>query len=144
MKRVCIYENNSDKRVKCFMVSSDTTVSDLIPIYPNMDIEIDKLECGNIDISKTNKELCLSLQKAIKWLVDNGFSGKLIKYNTGGAELLLQKEGITDILKLTNTTLNSNKVNILDYMKQFGKSFEMLIELTELRECVNTSKSNNI
>ena len=75
----------------------------------------------------------MSLQKAIKWLVDNGFSGKLIKYNTAVAELMLQKDGITDTLKLTNTALNSNKVNILDYMKQFDRSFEMLREITVLK-----------
>ena len=50
MKRVCIYENNSDKCIKCFMVSADTTMNDLMSIYPNMSIMIDRLECGNIDI----------------------------------------------------------------------------------------------
>ena len=133
MKRACIYENNSDKCIKCFMISSDTTMNDLRLICPNMSIEIDDLECGNIDISKTNKELCLSLQKAITWLVNNGFSGKLIRYNTSGAELVLQRDGITDTLKLTNTILNSNKVNILDYMKQFDRSFEMLREIIMLK-----------
>jgi hypothetical protein len=72
------------------------------------------------------------------------YSGKLIRYNTSGAELMLQKDGITDTLKLTNTTLNSNKVNILDYMKQFGKSFEMLKELTTLRKRANELISNNM
>jgi hypothetical protein len=144
MKRTCIYENNSNKCIKCFMTASSTTVGDLKSIYPNMSIEIDELECGDIDISKTYKELYSSLQKAITWLVNNGFSGKLVKYNTSGAELMLQKDGITDTLKLTNTTLNSNKVNILDYMKQFGKSFEMLKELTTLRKRANELISNNM
>ena len=146
MKRVRIYKNNSDVCVYCAMISKNAELSSAEFTYNDSEcyLVVDDLDCGNIDISSTNKDIDKSLQKAIAYLVNRGFSGYLTKYNTSGAEFVLQKDGITDTLKLTNTTLNPNKVNILDYMKQFDKSFEMLKELTALRERINASKSNNI
>jgi hypothetical protein len=146
MKRVRIYKNNGDVCVYCAMISKNAELSDAEFTYNDSEcyLVVDNLDCGNIDVSSTNKDIDKSLRKAITYLVDRGFSGYLTKYNTSGAEFVLQKDGITDTLKLTNRTLNPNKVNILNYMKQFDKSFEMLKELTTLRKSVNESKSNNM
>lgn len=138
MKRVCVFNENNDKCIKVYMEASDVPNmaidKEVEKKYPNYGAVIDLFDYGAIDVSITYKDLDSSTLKAITWLVDNGFEGVLTKYNTSGAEFRVTKNGVSDILTLTSTVLNPKKVNILDYMKQFEKSFTMLETLTELRK----------
>ena len=138
MKRVCVFNENDDKCVKVYMEAVDVPniaiVKKVEQKYPNCSAVIDFFDYGAIDVSITHKDFDPSTLKAITWLVDNGFEGTLTKYNTSGAEFRVTKNGVSDTLTLTPHTLNPKKVNILDYMKQFEKSFKMLEELTELRK----------
>lgn len=142
MKRVCVFREDSDRCVKVYMEASDVSnmaiAKEVEHKYPNCGAVIDFFDYGTIDVSITYKDFDPSIIKAIKWLVDNGFEGTLTKYNTSGAEFRVTKNGVTDTLTLTSTVLNPKKVNILDYMKQFEKSFKMLEELTELRKKCDT------
>lgn len=137
MKRVCVFREDNDRCVKVYMEASDvpnTTINkEVEQKYPNCGAVIDLFDYGTIDVSMTYKDFDPSILKAITWLVDNGFEGTLTKYNTSGAEFRVTKNGVIDTLTLTSTVLNPKKVNILDYMKQFEKSFTMLGELEKLR-----------
>lgn len=137
MKRVCVFREDDDKCVKVYMEASDVPNmaidKEVEHKYPNCGAVIDLFDFGTIDVSITHKDFDPSILKAITWLVDNGFEGTLTKYNTSGAEFRVTKSGVTDTLTLTSTVLNPKKVNILDYMAQFGKSFTMLEELVKLR-----------
>lgn len=138
MKRVCVFNENDDRCMKVYMEAVDVPniviVKEVEQKYPNCSAVIDFFNYGAIDVSMTHKDFDPSTLKAVKWLVDNGFEGTLTKYNTSGAEFRVTKNGVSDTLTLTPHTLNPKKVNILDYMKQFEKSFKMLEELTELRK----------
>lgn len=138
MKRVCVFKEDDDRCVKVYMEASDvpniTIAKEVEHKYPNCSAVIDLFDYGTIDVSITYKDFDPSILKAIKWLVDNGFEGTLTKYNTSGAEFRVTKNGVSDTLTLTPHTLNPKKVSILDYMKQFEKSFTMLETLTELRK----------
>ena len=138
MKRVCVFREDNDRCMKVYMEASDVPniaiVKEVEQKYPNCGAVIDLFNYGAIDVSITHKDFDPSTLKAITWLVDNGFEGALTKYNTSGAEFRVTKNGVSDTLTLTPHTLNPKKVNILDYMKQFEKSFTMLETLTELRE----------
>lgn len=142
MKRVCVFNENDDKCVKVYMEAVDVPniaiVKEVEQKYPNCSAVIDFFNYGAIDVSMTYKDFDSSTLKAITWLVDNGFEGTLTKYNTSGAEFRVTKNGVSDTLTLTSTVLNPKKVNILDYMKQFEKSFTMLETLTELRKRCDT------
>ena len=138
MKRVCVFNKNDDRCMKVYMEAVDVPniaiVKEVEQKYPNCSAVIDFFNYGAIDVSITHKDFDPSTLKAVKWLVDNGFEGTLTKYNTSGAEFRVTKNGVSDTLTFTPHTLNPKKVNILDYMKQFEKSFKMLEELTELRK----------
>lgn len=142
MKRVCVFREDVDRCVKVYMEASDVSNmaidKEVAQKYPNCGAVIDLFDYGTIDVSITHKDFDPSILKAIKWLVDNGFEGTLTKYNTSGAEFRVTKNGVSDTLTLTGTVLNPKKVNILDYMKQFEKSFTMLETLTELRKKCDT------
>jgi hypothetical protein len=101
--------------------------------FPYTDIQVDEADYGNIDVSKTYKEISGSLLKAIWWLSQNGFTGKIVTDNTSKTEINVIKNGVEDTLTLTSATKNSSKVNILDYMKQFNKSFELKKEIERLK-----------
>jgi hypothetical protein len=101
--------------------------------FPYTDIQVDEADYGNIDVSKTYKEISGSLLKAIWWLSQNGFTGKIVTDNTSKTEIKVIKNGVEDTLTLTSATKNSSKVNILDYMKQFNKSFELKKEIERLK-----------
>lgn len=137
MKRVCVFREDNDRCVKVYMEASDVPnmaiAKEVEQKYPNCGAVIDLFDYGAIDVSITHKDFDPSTLKAVKWLIDNGFEGTLTKYNTSGAEFRVTKNGVSDTLTLTSTVLNPKKVNILDYMKQFGKSFVMLEELEKLR-----------
>lgn len=137
MKRVCVFREDNDRCVKVYMevldVPNIAIVKEVEQKYPNCGAVIDFFDYGAIDVSITHKDFDPSILKAITWLVNNGFEGTLTKYNTSGAEFRVTKNGVFDTLTLTSTVLNPKKVNILDYMKQFGKSFAMLEELEKLR-----------
>lgn len=148
MKRVCVFNENDDKCVKVYMEAVDvpniTIVKEVEQKYPNCSAVIDFFNYGAIDVSITHKDFDPSTLKAITWLVDNGFEGILTKYNTSGAEFRVTKNGVSDTLILTPHTLNPKKVNILDYMKQFEKSFAMLETLTELRKRSSALKGGQL
>ena len=138
MKRVCVFREDADRCVKVYMEASDVPNmainKEVAQKYPNCGAVIDFFDYGAIDVSITYKDFDPSILKAIKWLIDNGFEGALTKYNTSGAEFQVTKNGVSDTLTLTGAVLNPKKVNILDYMKQFEKSFTMLETLTGLRK----------
>lgn len=129
MRRVIVYEGKTDKVKTVFMTESTYVNTD----YPNCDYEVDEFDYGNIDVSKTAKELDVSLKKAISWFNKNGFTGKLITYNTNKAEFTVSKDGIEDTVTLTSAIRNPKKVDIIEYMNQFGKSFEMKKEIERLK-----------
>ena len=142
MKRVCVFREDADRCVKVYMEASDVSNmaidKEVAQKYPNCGAVIDLFDYGTIDVSITHKDFDPSTLKAITWLVDNGFEGTLTKYNTSGAEFRVTKNGVSDTLTLTGAVLNPKKVNILDYMKQFEKSFTMLETLTGLRKKCDT------
>jgi hypothetical protein len=129
MRRVIVYKGMTDIVKEVFMTESTYVNTD----YPNCEFEIDEFDYGNIDVSKTAKELDVSLKKAIGWLNNNGFTGKLITYNTNKAEFIVSKDDVEDTLTLTSAIRNPKKVDIIKYMNQFGKSFEMKKEIERLR-----------
>ena len=129
MRRVIVYKGMTDIVKEVFMTESSYINTD----YPNCDFEIDEFDYGNIDVSKTSKELDISLKKAIGWLNNNGFAGKITTYNTNKVEITVSKDGVEDILTLTSTVRNPKKVDIVEYMNQFGKSFEMKKEIERLK-----------
>lgn len=129
MRRVIVYEGKTDRVKTVFMTESSYINTD----YPNCDFEIDEFDYGNIDVSKTSKELDISLKKAIGWLNNNGFTGKITTYNTNKVEITVSKNGVEDILTLTSAVRNPKKVDIVGYMNQFGKSFEMKKEIERLK-----------
>ena len=137
MRRVIVYKGMTDIVKEVFM--KDSTIpnyviaSTVTAMYPNCDFEIDEFDYGNIDVSKTSKELDISLKKAIGWLNNNGFIGKITTYNTNKVEITVSKDGVEDILTLTSTVRNPKKVDIIEYMNQFGKSFEMKKEIERLK-----------
>ena len=143
MRRVMFW--NGNRCVKVVMLAGDNTDECLkiAHIYyvnlPNdeqfkyTDIEVDEADYGNIDVSKTYKEISGSLLKAIWWLSLNGFTGQLITYNTDRAVFHVYRNGTEDELTLTNAVLNPTKVEILDYMEQFLKSFKMKQEIERLK-----------
>lgn len=143
MRRVMFWNKNTC--VKVVMLAGDNTDECLkiAHIYyvnlPNeeqfkyTDIEVDEADYGNIDVSKTYKEISGSLLKAIWWLDDNGFEATLTTYNTDRAVFHVYRNGTEDELTLTNAVLNPTKVKILDYMEQFLKSFKLKQEIERLR-----------
>lgn len=137
MRRVIVYKGMTDIVKEVFM--KDSTIpnyviaSTVTTMYPNCDFEIDEFDYGNIDVSKTSKELDISLKKAIGWLNNNGFTGKITTYNTNKVEITVSKDDVEDILTLTSTVRNPKKVDIVEYMNQFGKSFKMKKEIERLK-----------
>ena len=87
-----------------------------------------------IDISKTNKELSASVQYAIQWFEQNGFSGKLTVNNANKTEFIVSKDGTEDIFTLTVTKQDPRKCNIQRYMEEFRHSFEMKQEIERLKK----------
>ena len=85
-----------------------------------------------IDISKTNKELSASVEYAIQWFEQNGFSGKLTVNNTNKTEFIVMKDGTEDIFTITATKQDPRRCNIQMYMELFRKSFEMKQEIASL------------
>lgn len=63
------------------------------------------------------------------WLESNGFEYQIIKQLQSRTEWKIQKDGVEDTLSIPLET-----ENIKAYMEQFGKQFETLKELVELRK----------
>lgn len=97
------------------------------------ELEFDQFQYGNIDVSKTYKELSDSLKTVIHWLNSHEFAGSLKTYNTDRAELVVSKNNVSDTLTLTSHVLNPAKRRILDYMEEFGKSFALKEDIEKLR-----------
>lgn len=104
------------------------------------EVDVEDFDYGNIDVSRTCKQMCESLLRAIEWLNQNGFSGVITVDNTTKTEFKLTKNGVEDTLTLTSAMKNPQKINILDYMKLFNKSFEMKCEIERLKALRDSQK----
>ena len=73
MRRVIVYKGMTDIVKEVFM--KDSTIpnyviaSTVTTMYPNCEFEIDEFDYGNIDVSKTAKELDASLKKLLVGLI---------------------------------------------------------------------------
>lgn len=97
--------------------------------------------CPSVDISGTNKILWGNILYAVWWFQENGFRASIIKNNTSGSEFAVVKDDVRDRFKLTATKNNPDKNNIVEYMEQFKKSFDMLCEIQELKAKLQSQKS---
>lgn len=82
-----------------------------------------------IDTSKAKWELSAEEQYAIEWFNQNGFSGTLDRQCISKTKFTITKDGVADKFELQSGT----DYDIAAYMEQYGRSFEMLCELTRLR-----------
>ena len=84
-----------------------------------------------IDTSKAKWDLSREEKYVIRWLNENGFSGTLEKQYLSKTHFTLTKNGVNDSLSLPQ---GIEHMNIKGYMEGYGKSFELLCELMELRK----------
>lgn len=79
-----------------------------------------------IDVSSKRWNLSKDETAAIYWLEQNGFDGKIEKQYVSKTVFSVTKDGITDKFELPQGIAFKS---ISDYMKLYGKSFEMLTRL---------------
>ncbi len=82
-----------------------------------------------IDTSKAKWEFSDEEKYAIDWFNKNGFSGNLDRQHISKTKFTITKDNVTDKFELQSGT----GYDIAAYMEQYGRSFEMLCELTQLR-----------
>lgn len=82
-----------------------------------------------IDLIKATRVLSNEEMYAIDWFNKHGFEGTLDRQFPRKAKFSVGKNGVTDKFEL----LCCADYDIAAYMEQYGRSFEMLCELTRLR-----------
>lgn len=84
-----------------------------------------------IDISNAKWNFSKEENYAIEWLNKNGFFGKIIKQYVSKTIFEISKNGVTDRFELPQDLKNVGR-----YMEQFGRNWEILCELQQLRSSV--------
>lgn len=89
-----------------------------------------------IDVSRAKWDLSKEEKYAINWLNENGFDGTLEKQFVSKTIFTIAKDGVTDKFELTQGVKN---MKMAHYMEQFKKNWDMLCELTKLRQEVQSN-----
>ena len=87
-----------------------------------------------IDTTAAKWGLSETEQYVIKWFEENGFDGKLEKQYISKTRFTISKDGVTDHVELVQGITN---MDVVAYMEQYRKSFELLCELHQLRQLKN-------
>ena len=82
-----------------------------------------------IDLIKATRVLSNEEMYAIDWFKKNGFEGTLDRQYNRKAKFTVRKNGVTDKFEL----LCCADYDIAAYMEQYGRSVELLCELTRLK-----------
>lgn len=82
-----------------------------------------------IDTSKAKWDFSKEDKYIFKWLEENGFDAVLEKQYISTLHVTVSKNGVTDHPRFPS----GMKYDVKSYMEQYGKSFEMLCELSKLR-----------
>lgn len=82
-----------------------------------------------IDLIKATRVLSNEEMYAIDWFNKHSFEGTLDRQYNRKAKLTVSKNGVTDKFEL----LCCADYDIAAYMEQYGRSFELLCELTRLK-----------
>lgn len=86
-----------------------------------------------IDTSKAKWEFSKEDKYIFNWLEENGFDAVLEKQYISKMKVTVSKNGVTDKAEFRS----GDRFDVKSYMKQYGKSFELLCELQKLRELKN-------
>lgn len=86
-----------------------------------------------IDISKAKWNFSKEETYAICWLNEHGFDGKIEKQYIIKTVFTISKDGITEKFELPQGV----KFNVISYMEQFSRNWDMLCELQKLRKQTN-------
>lgn len=84
-----------------------------------------------IDISDAKYDFSKEEKYVIKWLNENGFTGKIIKQYVSKTVFEISRDGFSDKFELPQGIIFKN---IKWYMEQFMKNWDMYCELYELRK----------
>lgn len=69
-------------------------------------------------------------EAAISWLLQHGFEVKLEKQHISKDFYSVSKDGVSDEFIFPN---NQKKINVLSFMEQYSKNFELKKELVKMR-----------
>ena len=83
-----------------------------------------------IDTSKAKWEFSKEDKYIFNWLKENGFDAVLEKQFISKMKVTVTKDGVTNHAEFPS----GMKFDVKSYMKQYGKSFDMLCELEKLRK----------
>lgn len=93
-----------------------------------------EIKRGKIDISGAKWDFSREEKYVIKWLEDNGFTGKIVKQYISKTIFEIAKDGITDRFELPQGIVFKD---IRGYMEQYKKNWELKLQVIELRNEVN-------
>ena len=93
-----------------------------------------------IDRTKIRKYTNDHEEYVMKWFDTHGFSGRVVHQWTTDTLFEVEKDGVTDTLQLT-AAHQSTKCDIVKYMNDFERSFNMLCEIIRLKKELEAKKS---
>lgn len=83
-----------------------------------------------IDTSKAKWEFSKEDKYIFDWLEKNGFDAVLEKQYISKMKVAVSKNGVTDNAEFISGTI----FDVISYMEQYRKSFDLLCELEKLRD----------
>lgn len=87
-----------------------------------------------IDTNKARWDLSKEEKYVINWFNEHGFHGEIVKQYVSKTKFIVSKNGVTDNFELQQGLSN---MDIKKYMSQYEKQFDLLCELTKLRNQID-------
>lgn len=100
-------------------------------------MELEKRLTDMIDISNAKWDFSKEEKYVIDWFNRNGFDGEIIKQYVSKTIFEISKNGATDRFELPQDLKNVGR-----YMEQFGRNWEILCELQQLRKVKEENNMN--